>query len=52
MIFPSMRSLPSGDLGKLLLQWQYRPPYLKGLLIGAGIIAAIVLAIYLFVFSP
>lgn len=52
MFFPSTRSLPSVDLGKLLLQWQYRPPYLKGLLIGAVIVAAIVFAIYLFVYSP
>ncbi|MFQ5631343.1 MAG: hypothetical protein ACE5I1_21430 [bacterium] len=52
MIFPSMRALPAANLGKLLVQWQYKPPYIKGLLIGAGIVAVFVFVIYLFVFSP
>jgi hypothetical protein len=52
MIFPSLRALPSVDLGKLLIQWEYRPPYTKGLLYGGGIALLIVLGIYLYFYSP
>jgi hypothetical protein len=52
MFFSSLRALPAKNLGKQLMQWQHRPPYMKSLLIGAGIVVLIVLGIFLFIDSP
>lgn len=51
MILPSLRSLPAGNLGRRLYEWDHKPPFTKNLLVGGAIMAIIIGAIYWFVYS-
>ena len=52
MIFPSVRAFPAAPLGKALVQWEYKPPYLKGLFIGGAVVAVFIALIYTFFAAP
>ena len=52
MIFPSVRAFPAAPLGRALVQWEYKPPYLKGLFIGGAVVAVFIALIYTFFAAP